>query len=161
MTKPISKTPVSVVTTILPSNTPYILDSEISSPFASSRYTALCDSLPGGKEKISFFDQPIGNVDGARAALTLFLADFEKRNGGVLEALVLAVDFYSYLVVRNTTVYLIRWQAEHEFQVTPETKELLQADYRQFFLDEECGPVAGIGNHRAVLEKAFPDFIIN
>ena len=101
MTKPISKTPVSVVTTILPSNTPYILDSEISSPFASSRYTALCDSLPGGKEKISFFDQPIGNVDGARAALTPFLADFEKRNGGVLEALVLAVDFYSYLVQCN------------------------------------------------------------
>jgi hypothetical protein len=159
-TKPVSKTPVSVETTVLPSDTQYMLDSEVSGPFASSRHTAVCESLSSGKEKISFFDQPIGNIDGASKALSPFLADFENSNSGVLEALVLAADFYSYLVVSNTTIYLIRWKAEHEFLVTPEGKELLQADYRQFVLDDECGPVAGIGDHRAILENAFPNVVI-
>jgi hypothetical protein len=77
-TKPISKERVTVRTTRLPSNTQYVLDSETSSPFASSRDTALCERLPSGKEKISFFDQPIGNVDGAKEALTPFLLDFEN-----------------------------------------------------------------------------------
>lgn len=159
-TKPISKEEVTVETTLLPSETHYVLDSEPSRPFASSPDTALCESLSSGKEKISFFDQPIGNMEGAKKALAPFLRDFEKLNGHIPEALVLVAEFYSYLVVKNTTIYLIRWKAEHEFLVVPETKELLQADYRQFVLDEECGPVAGIGNHRAVLEKAFPGEII-
>jgi hypothetical protein len=128
-TKPISKEEVTVETTLLPSETHYVLDSEPSSPFASSPDTALCESLSSGKEKISFFDQPIGNIEGAKKALTPFLHDFGKLNGHIPEALVLVAEFYSYLVVRNTTIYLIRWKADHEFLVVPETKELLQADY--------------------------------
>jgi hypothetical protein len=160
-TKPRSGTTKTVKTALLPIDTPYFLDSEPSSPFASSLDTALCEGLASGMEKISFFDQPIGNIDGAKAALTPFLLTFEKEKGFLPDLLVLVAEFYSYLVVRNTTIYLIRWKAEHEFLVVPETKLLDQNIYRQFVLDDECGPVAGIGNHRAVLEKAFPNEVIN
>ena len=129
---------------------------------ATSPDSAQCESLASGKEKISFFDQPIGNMAGVRATLMPFLVAFEKVNGHFPEVLTLVAEFYSYLVVRNTTIYLIRWNAENEFQFVPKIQDLAQeGSYRQFVLDDECGPVAGIGNHRAILEKAFPNKVIN
>jgi hypothetical protein len=158
-TKPRSGRRVTVETALLPGDTPYFLDSETSGPFASSLDTAMCQRLASGKERISFFDQPIGNIAGAEKELMPFLLSFEQLNGTTPEALILVAEFYSYLVVKKTTVYLIRWQAEHEFHV-PQSGILLQADYRRFALNDDCGPVAGIGNHRAILEQAFPNEII-
>ena len=62
-----------------------------------------------------------------------------RTEGTTPDALVLIAEFYSHLVVSNTTVYLIRQKAEQEFLAVPETKELLQADTRQFVLDDESG----------------------
>ena len=164
-TKPSGRT-VTVQTTLSPSDTPYFLDSEAWNPFANQPQTTLCEKLAGGKEKISFFDQPIGNFAALVDTLIPFLQGFKKeleirrektgRIGELPEFLILIAEFYSYLVLKNTAIYLIRWQVEYQVLVSP-SEGLVHSDYRQRVLDDECGPVVGLaGEHHAILQQAFP-----
>ncbi|NEP68990.1 hypothetical protein [Moorena sp. SIO3A5] len=152
-----TKRRITLRTTLSPGDTPYYLDSD-TSPFANRPITTFCEKFASGQEKMTFFDRPIADVGDVIHFLDPFNKSFNSANGFFPESVILIADFYSYLVLDKTAVYLIRWQVEHEVMVNVGGVLLGSSnDYRQKILDAECGQVVGLPtNHYQILRRVFP-----